>query len=211
MNLEDRRLWVGEPIVPISALTHLVYCERLAGLIHVEGQWVDNENTTKGTIFHERPDRGKSRSERGRLVLRGVPLWSERLGLCGRADVVEVRDDGTLTPVEYKAGRRHGQTADIQICAQALCLEEMTGTTVTEGFIWYGAWRKRVRVHFDDQLRTATLEAVSTLRGMLVEGRVPPAVDDARCAGCHMRHVCLPEVTGHPEEVRSYVEQLMVV
>lgn len=197
--------------MPISALTHLLYCERLAGLVHVEEQWVDNENTIRGRIFHERPDRGKSRTERGRLVLRGVPLWSETLGLVGRADVVEVRSDGTLTPVEYKAGRRHGLSADIQMCAQALCLEEMTGAHVSEGFIWYGAWRKRIRVEFGEEIRSATIDAVVTMRRMIVEGQVPLAVDDTRCEGCHMRHMCLPEVTAHPERVTEYLAELMVV
>lgn len=102
-------------------------------LFRCDGVWSDNEHTVRGTRAHRRVNSGKHRRERGRLVLRGIPLWSEVLGLSGRADAVEISDDDAVWPVEYKAGVRHGQTADLQLCAQALCLEEMLNNNVVFG------------------------------------------------------------------------------
>lgn len=118
-----------EPVIALSALEHHVYCPRQCALIHVDGLWIDSEHTVRGDLGHRRADSGEHKQERGRLVLRAVPLWSEQLGLTGRADVVELHSDGSLVPVEYKIGRRHGDAAHVQLCAQALCLEEMTGAS----------------------------------------------------------------------------------
>ena len=111
-----------EPIVAISAIEHFVYCPRQCALIHCDGVWSDNAHTVRGSRTHRRVDTGHHRRERGRLVLRAIPLWSETLGLSGRADAVEI-ERGAVRPVEYKSGVRHGSAADLQLCAQALCLE----------------------------------------------------------------------------------------
>ena len=131
-----------EPVIPISAIEHFVYCPRQCALIHCDGVWSDNAHTARGTRAHRRVDGGQHRMERGRRVLRGIPLWSESLGLSGRADVVEM-DGDAIRPVEYKSGVRHGITADLQLCAQALCLEEMLGVAVPSGSVWYPRSRQR--------------------------------------------------------------------
>lgn len=198
----------GRPLVRLSALEHHVYCPRQAALIHVDGVWSDNRHTVRGSAGHRRADTGADRRERGVTVLRGLEVWSERLGLTGRCDVVEVADDGTLTPVEYKMGVRHGQAADVQLCAQALCLEEMFDTKVDRGFVWYGAPRRRVEVPMDASLRRQTSQAVDELRSRLSAHSLPVAPNDARCAECQLLQHCLPSVVATPERVTTYVREL---
>ena len=137
-----------EPVVQISAIEHFVYCPRQCALIHCDGVWSDNAHTVRGSRAHRRVDSGEHRQERGRQVLRAIPLWSEELGLSGRADAVEVEGDA-VRPVEYKAGVRHGSAADLQLCAQALCLEEMLDVEIPHGYVWYGGPRRRLagRLH----------------------------------------------------------------
>ncbi|MGH2747357.1 MAG: CRISPR-associated protein Cas4 [Actinomycetota bacterium] len=122
-----------EPIVLLSALEHHMYCPRQCALIHVDGVWQENPHTVRGSYGHRRVDTDRPRMERGVKMLRGIPLWSEELGLSGRADAVEVHPDGSLLPVEYKIGSPHGRAAAVQLCAQALCLEEMMSTSVPAG------------------------------------------------------------------------------
>lgn len=124
-----------EPVIPLRALEHDAYCPRQAAMIHVDGVWADNAHTVRGVRGHRRVDTAPSRHERDRRVLRGLSLWSEQLGLVGRADAVEIFDDGTIEPVEYKHGRRHGAAAESQLCAQAFCLEEMLGVSVQVGHV----------------------------------------------------------------------------
>lgn len=195
--------------VPLSALEHYEYCPRQCALIHVDGLWADNRFTVAGQHGHKRVDSGDHRLERGRKVLRSIPLWSETLGLSGRADVVELWPDGTLRPVEYKVGGRHGRTADIQLCAQAMCLEEMVDTTVPEGFIWYSQARRRHRVTFDAILRDETKRAIASVRSMLLSGNLPPPVADGRCQHCQLAPQCLPDLCCHPEAVTGYLRELM--
>jgi CRISPR-associated exonuclease Cas4 len=196
-----------DQILPIRALEHYSYCPRQAAIIHVDGVWEDNSHTARGVRAHRRVDTAPSRSERGRKVIRGLDLWSERLGLAGRADVVEVLEDGSVEPVEYKSGYRHGRNAEIQMCAQALCLEEMLGVTVHRGHVWYGATRRRQTVAIDDELRLLTLETIDAIRRAMLADRLPPAVNDARCRECQLRGHCLPELVAAPAEVVGYVDR----
>ena len=137
-------------------------------------------------------------------MLRAIPLWSERHGLSGRADAVEVNGN-TVVPVEYKSGVRHGRTADLQLCAQALCLEEMLGLHVPVGYVWYGGPRRRMRVELTEELRRETLEVVGRIRAMTRTGKLPQAPNDARCSECQLRHHCVPELVSNPGRVRRYV------
>jgi CRISPR-associated exonuclease Cas4 len=196
-----------EPVVLLSALEHHLYCPRQCALIHVDGLWAENASTVAGTRAHRRVDTAPGRQERGRLILRGLPLYSERYGLSGRADAVEVHGDGSLFPVEYKAGVRHGQAADVQLCAQALCLEEMTGQAVPTGLVWYGGPRRRRIVELEDELRTMTITAINQVRANLVEGVLPPAVADDRCRECQLEPVCMPQVVLRPKAVLRYLER----
>jgi CRISPR-associated exonuclease Cas4 len=191
--------------VPISALEHHAYCPRQCALIHVDGVWVDSVHTLRGTRGHRRVDAGPSRLERGRRVLRAVPLWSEELGLSGRADVVEITHGGVLVPVEYKMGTRHGNAAELQLCAQALCLEEMTARRVPEGALWLAGPRRRIAVQIDEQLRRMTLRAIEEMREYLRGARLPPPVHDERCRECQLIGYCLPDVVAQPARVISYL------
>ena len=196
--------------MPLSAIEHYEYCPRQCALIHCDGIWQDNTNTLRGHIAHRRSDDpSASRVERGRTVLRGVQLWSDEHGLIGRADRIEVTEDGAVTPVEHKAGHRHGVTADLQVCAQALCLEEMLSTSVPYGFVWYDATRRRRKVVFSKALRADTIERVEQIRALVLDGSLPAAPNDARCQQCQLRHHCLPELTANPEAVADLIVRLL--
>ena len=197
-----------EPIVPISAIEHHAYCPRQCALIHCDGVWNDNAHTVRGTHAHRRVDSGRHRQERGRMVLRAIPLWSEELGLSGRADAVEIKD-GEVTPVEYKAGTRHGIAADLQVCAQALCLEEMLHVEIPFGHVWYGGPRRRLRVDFTPAFRERVRTTIGDIRQQLLAGDLPTAPNDERCRECQLRSHCLPELTSAPRKVRSYVSKVL--
>lgn len=196
-----------EPTVLLSALEHYLYCPRQCALIHVDGVWAENAHTVVGQRAHRRVDSGAGRRERGRRVLRAIPLFSDRYGLSGRADAIEVHDDGSIIPVEYKAGRRHGLAADVQLCAQGLCLEDMTGQPMPFGYVWYGAPRRRLRVEFTRVLRVQTAEVIDEVRAALCSGHLPPPVADQRCAGCQLKPYCLPDVVIRPDDVLAYVDR----
>ena len=179
--------------VPISAIEHHAYCPRQCALIHVEGIFADNLWTVRGNLVHEKVHAGAESSEGDQRQLRGLPLISRRWGLVGKADLVEIRPEGPF-PVEYKAGRHHGQQADMQLCAQALCLEEMYGCAVPRGALYHAATRTRQEVELTEALRQATLAEVAACRQMLQQQQVPPPVFDRRCQRCSLRDECLPEV-----------------
>ncbi|MDE0654425.1 MAG: CRISPR-associated protein Cas4 [bacterium] len=193
-----------EPVVAISAIEHYAYCPRQCALIHGDGVWRDNRHTVRGSRAHRRVDSGEHRHERGRLVLRAIPLWSESLGLTGRADAIEIQD-GRVWPVEYKAGSRHGMTAALQLCAQAMCIEEMLAATIEEGFVWYSSSRRRDRIAFTNEMRVQVIDVVGAIRRQLTSGRLPVAPNDQRCRECQLLHHCLPGLASEPDTVADYV------
>lgn len=199
---------IDAPIIAISAIEHFVYCGRQCALIHCDGVWTDNRHTVRGSRAHRRVDSGQARRERGRLVLRAVPLWSEKLGLSGRADAVEIKE-GFVFPVEYKAGTRHGAAADLQLCAQALCLEEMLDVDIPTGYVWYGGPRRKLQVPLDPELRREVCEIVDRIRAQLISGRLPEAPNDERCRECQLRSHCLPELTSTPRRVGRYMRRVV--
>ena len=199
-----------EPIILISALEHYEYCERQCALIHGDGVWADNVHTVRGTRAHRRVDSGKHRRERGVLTLRSIPLWSEHLGLSGRADAVEIRD-GDIFPVEHKSGTRHGRAADLQVCAQAMCLEEMLQVEIPSAFVWYGGPRRREIVVLDAHLRSAVVDVVTAIRDQMIAGKLPAAPNDSRCDECQLEPHCLPHVTATADRIaRRTAEELTV-
>lgn len=188
--------------VPISALEHYSFCPRQCALIHVEQTFDENLYTIRGKIDHERVDAGDSRAERGVRVVRSMPLWSVRLRLQGKADVVEFRPEGPY-PVEYKSGNYRRPHADLQLCAQALCLEEMLGVTVSRGAVYSYAERRRHEVVLDASLRETTIQAVQAVRDILVQQHVPDAPNDARCKHCSLINSCLPSVVAEGSRLRG--------
>ena len=197
----------SEPEVLISALEHYSYCPRQCALIHVEQTFDENVYTIKGQLMHTRVDSGDETPNRGTATDRAIPLWSERYGLRGKADAVEWHA-GVPIPVEYKLGRRHGTHADIQLCAQALCLEEMLDVVVPHGIIYEGATRRRREISFDAQLRAHTIDLIAAVRAMLIDQTLPAAPNDERCPNCSLIHACLPSVVAQHERLRSHQRAL---
>jgi CRISPR-associated exonuclease Cas4 len=192
-----------EPVM-ISALEHYSYCPRQCALIHIEQTFDENIYTLKGHIAHERVDQAIVRNEDDVRIERGLPLWSRRLGLTGKADVIEFHDNVPY-PVEYKLGKqRKWQYEAIQVCAQALCLEEMTGTHVPRGAIYYCSSRVRREVEFDTQLRETVAQIAEAVRAMLKSMAMPPAVNDERCEKCSLIESCLPDIVSKPGRLQSY-------
>jgi CRISPR-associated exonuclease Cas4 len=188
--------------IPISAIEHYSYCPRQCALIHVEQTFAENQFTMRGRLVHERVDAGDSAANRGSRTVRAIPLWSTRLGLRGKADAVEFLPTGPY-PVEYKLGRPRGIHADLQLCAQALCLEEMLDVAVPRGAIFYHALRKRHEVLFDAELRRRTIETIAAIRALLRAQQLPAAPNDERCRHCSLLQPCLPAVVGEPARLRG--------
>lgn len=184
--------------LPLSALQHWAYCPRQCGLIHLEQSFDDNLHTQRGHAVHAQVDRPGVEVRAGLRVERALPLWHDELGLIGKADAVEFEPDGTPYPVEYKHGSRHKAAAiaacdDLQLAAQALCLESMTGRVVNEGALYYAASKRRRTVTVTDALRADVVKAAREVRAMLSAGRLPPPTDDMRrCKGCSLRERCQP-------------------
>lgn len=184
-----------EPVL-ISALNQYQFCPRRCALMHIEGIWRDNEHTLAGTLLHDHADLPGYETEAGVTVLRALPLTCARYGIAGKADIVELRD-GQPVPVEYKKGkRRRFDNDDVQLCAQALCLEEMFACEVPVGYIYHAASKRRREVLLDWRLRTETVRVIEAVRQMLAQGITPPAELKPRCDGCSLRGVCLPEISG---------------
>lgn len=185
--------------LPISALNQLMYCERRCALIHVEGVFEENLYTVEGRLAHESADTPGYETRSGVRAVRALPLYSRCLGLTGKADIVEFsRGAGGETvpcPVDYKRGRRHRwDNDDVQLCAQALCLEEMMDVTVPRGAIFHALSKRRREVEFTPALRRMTVEAVRRVRELVSDGRIPPARLKPQCDGCSLRGTCLPEL-----------------
>lgn len=185
--------WSDDTLVPISALEHYVYCPRQCALIHVEQTFDENIFTLRGRRVHERVDTPGDLAQHGVRVERALPLWSERLGLVGQADVVEFLPDGTPYPVEYKAGPRLARKADeVQLCAQAMYLEEMLGRTVLKGALYYYSSRRRREIEFTSELRRDVERVAHEVRELLNQINLPPPAADRRCKHCSLLDACLP-------------------
>lgn len=200
-----------DDLVPISALQHMLYCPRQCALIHIERLWAENAYTAEGRVLHKRVDAGGKELRGGASIGRGVPLRSLRLGLVGVADVVELRPGNLPYPIEYKRGRPKSHRADeAQLCAQALCLEEMLGASVPEGALFYGAERRRSVVPFDNELRRLTERLTADTRRMLAAGRTPEAEYDRRkCSACSLRDSCQPLRPAKPGLVDRWLAQAL--
>jgi CRISPR-associated exonuclease Cas4 len=198
----------GEDSLPISALQHWLFCPRQCALIHVERLWAENRLTAEGRVLHARTDGRAADRRKGVRTLRSVQIGSERLGLHGVADVVEL-DGARIVPVEYKRGRPKPHRADeVQLCAQALCLEDMTGHPVPEGALYYGETRRRKPVAFDEGLRSLTLSIAEEARAALASGRLPaPVYDRSRCRACSLADLCRPQRMQAPPRVRAWLER----
>lgn len=199
----------SEPI-PVSALQHWSYCPRQCALIHVEQVFADNVHTARGHAVHAVVDEpGAERSGTVRIE-RAMPLWSDRLGLIGKADLVEFEADGSAYPVEYKHGpRRQQRHDDLQLVAQALCLEEMTGKAVPAGAIFHFSSRRRREVVIDAALRDAVDAAVRAVRDLLASPALPAPVNDSRCRNCSLIELCQPRIVAAQARYHTLLDQLL--
>ncbi len=194
--------------IPLSALQHYLFCPRQCALIHVERQWQENQLTAEGRLLHDRVDQGGRDSRNGVRTVRSLPLRSLRLGLVGVADAVELHGpERAPFPVEYKRGRPKAHRADeVQLCAQALCLEEMFGATIPAGALFYGESRRRFPVVFDPPLRRLTEDTTAAVRAMVQSGRTPPPVYESRaCDSCSLLEACRPRRLTRPPSVSAWL------
>lgn len=202
----------AEPI-PISALQHAVYCLRQAALIHLERLWAENRFTAEGQVLHAASSVPSTRKARGARRETALSVASRRLGIAGVLDLVEFHpaSDGERPyPVEFKRGKPKLHRADeVQLCAQALCLEEMTGRPVPEGALFYGETRRRIVVPFDDELRRYTEEIIGRLREIFATLRTPKASYRAdRCRNCSMLDLCRPRSLSR--SAQSWTNRMLV-
>lgn len=210
-----------DDLLPLSALQHLLFCERQAALIHLEQLWADNPFTVEGSHMHQATHEPGSSQRGGVRVARGLSLRSLRLGLSGKADTVELLAAGSegvevpgvpgrwlLFPVEYKRGKPKAHRADeVQVCAQALCLEEMLGAKIPRGALFYGKTRRRKAVDLDAELRRVTEEAAERLHRLLAGGVTPKAVREPKCDSCSLLPLCRPEVAR--KSARRYLDAIL--
>ncbi len=191
--------------LPLSLLNDYLYCPRRAALKVVEGWREANVHTERGDIVHEHADLRGYEVVEGVKLLRALPVFSERFGLNGKCDIVEQWADGTLFPVEFKVGkRRQFENDDAQLCAQALCLEEMFNVAVSRGAVFHADSKRRREVEFTAELRECVEKAVANLRALAAQtgsDSLPPAVFKPACEQCSLYEICLPKVTSQPERV----------
>jgi CRISPR-associated exonuclease Cas4 len=188
--------------IPLSALQHWAYCPRQCALIHLEQAFDQNLHTLRGNAVHARVDQPGVETAKGVRTERALPLWHDALGLIGKADVVEYPRGGAPYPVEYKHGSRHKAAAiaacdDLQLAAQAVCIEAMTGAAVPEGAIYYASSKRRRTVQITPELRQAIADTAAAVKAMLADGRLPPHLTGSlaaqRCGGCSLKDRCQPE------------------
>jgi CRISPR-associated exonuclease Cas4 len=201
-------------LLPLSGLQHLAFCERQWALIHLEQQWVENRLTVEGRQMHERAHEQKEEWREGVSVSHGLAVRSLRLGLVGIADVVEFRPQSQGPPrpfpIEYKRGRPKPDRCDeVQLCAQALCLEEMTGVDVPSGAIFYGQPRRRTEVNFNGDLRAETEALIQRMHTLYAARATPQALYAPKCDRCSLLEICLPTTAGEGRSVAKYLKSAL--
>ena len=206
-------MYSEDDLLMLSALQHLLFCPRQCALIHTEQLWIENRLTAEGRILHERVHTAAKESRRKIRVEFDMPIRSLELGLIGRADVVELHllENGTWQPypVEYKRGRPKKDDSDrAQLCAQALCLEEMLSVDIPEGALYYGKKKRRTTVEFDNRLRQTTRETAHALHDLLDSRSTPPPVYKPRCENCSYIELCMPKTAGKKNRVANYMKRM---
>ena len=194
---------MNDNTIPIAALNHYAYCPHRCWRMFCAGEFLDNEYTIEGTSLHDRVHTVGEEQRDETWQVRAIWLKSERYGLIGKADLIE-SDSGQLYPVEYKRGKRgEWDNDELQVCAQALCLEEMTGQTITTGYIYYAHSHQRQRVEISPELRQQVIATIQAVQTLLETGKMPKAVYSERCQGCSLYSRCLPQAA---DKVNRYRE-----
>jgi|SRR5690625_2365467 len=187
-------MYAESDFIAVSALQHWLFCRRQCALIHLEQVWAENRFTAEGRVLHERAHEGKVESRPGVRITRTLPVSSARLGLSGQCDIVEFHRDGTITPVEYKRGKPKSHRADeVQLCAQAICLEEMLSVSIDRGYLFYGQRKRRTKVVFDATLRNLVESLTLEIHELFQKNRTPAAAYEShKCDACSLIHLCQP-------------------
>ena len=195
--------------IPLSALQHWAYCPRQCALIHLEQAFADNVHTARGQAVHHLVDTPGYEIKSGVRVERALPLWSDQHQLIGKADLVEFHPDGRVYPVEFKHGaKRQKVWDDLQLAAQAICLQEMLGRPVMQGAIFHASSHRRREVSITPALRELVIQTAEAIRQMLAAGRLPPPVNDARCKECSLQEICQPQALGSRARQAALRQQL---
>ncbi len=223
-RIMENKFYSEDDLIPVSALSDFVFCARRAALHFIEGIWEDNLFTAEGTILHERVDDGSSTETRGNIrITRSIPLRSLALGLTGKADVVEFhrKETGGIKlkgvsglwlpfPVEYKRGHfRNERSFEVQLCAQAICLEEMMNVEIPKGAVFYGQTRRRYDVKFDSALRKETEEAAMRLHELIESQKTPEPEYSKRCKTCSLFQQCMPEPCSKKNKASRYLSNIL--
>ncbi len=203
-----------ENLIQLSSLQHYIFCQRQCALIYIEQVWSENVFTAEGRLMHERAHEGGIEVRGDIRIDRSLAIRSLRLGLSGMADVVEFhrKPDGSWRPfpVEYKRGKPKADDCDtVQLCAQAICLEEMLNVQIPSGALFYGKTRRRLDVVFDDQLRRKTEEAAFSVHQLIESGRTPEPVFSKKCESCSLLGQCLPKTMGRRRSVKRYMAKTL--
>ncbi|MGD9157783.1 MAG: CRISPR-associated protein Cas4 [Desulfobacteraceae bacterium] len=218
---ENEIVYSEDDLLPLSGLQHFIFCKRQTALIHIEQSWAENRLTAEGRILHDKVHEGGSESRGDIRYEYAMPLRSLRLGLIAKADVVEFhRVDSTAEgepavwrpfPVEYKHGKPKKDNSDgVQLCAQAMCLEEMMQIKINKGALFYGKIRRRQEVCFDDDLRSLTKSIAGQYHELIKSGQTPRAVYMKKCDNCSMYELCLPKSMGKPRMIGSYLKEMVL-
>lgn len=207
-----------EDYLPLSGIQHFAFCRRQWALIHIENQWAENERTVDGIIMHEKAHSGDAESRGDVVIMRALRVFSATLGVSGECDVVEFHrnadgislngHDGLWQPypVEYKRGKPKEHNADeMQLCAQAMCLEEMLCCTIPCGALFYGEPRRRTEVEFTPELRRAVEDSLNEMHDYYKRGYTPKAKPRKGCSACSLKEICLPKMAQR-KSVAAYVE-----
>ncbi|NDP59248.1 MAG: CRISPR-associated protein Cas4 [Oxalobacteraceae bacterium] len=197
--------------IPISALQHYAYCPRQCALIHVEQAFAENVFTLRGQAVHRQVDLPGVDSKAGVRIERALPVWSERLGLIGKCDVVEFTAGHIPYPVEYKHGTKRDKLHDnVQLAAQAMCLEEMFKLPVPAGAIFHASSKRRREVVIDAELRTMTETIIASVRTLLESGTLPPPNFDERCRHCSLIDLCQPQMLSEQQRFHALRATLFI-
>ena len=204
-------VYSDEDLLPLSALQHFLFCERQCALIHIEQVWAENVYTVEGELLHKRAHSGDREKRPGKRTEFGMPIRSLVLGLSGKTDAVEYAADGSILVVEYKRGRpKSGNADEVQLCAQAMCLEEMRGKPILEGALYYGKVRRRKTVAFDAELRQLTKQTATRLHELVRSAITPlPVYDKSKCPRCSLLSYCMPKKLGKAPSVMGYLTRAL--
>jgi len=210
-----------EEYIQLSSLQHYLFCPRQCALAYKELSWVENEYTALGRLLHEKVHKSGTEKRGDIILVRGLWISSKKLGLSGQADLVEFhrQPNGVKLknlsgrwhpfPVEYKRGKpKKDKSDEVQLCAQALCLEEMLDVTISSGAIYYGKNKRRHAVEFSDELRTLTEETALRIHSLFKQEKIPLPINDKRCEACSLKEICLPDVI-HASKVESYLQRMI--